>query len=270
MERESASQVPGGAGNAPSDGPPAPASRPRLRQDPRSIPATTYVWALMAINVAVWLAMEAVGSSTDTRTLVRFGAKVNQLIAQGEYFRLLTPIFVHIGLTHLLFNSFALLSFGRLAEIIYGHSRFLAIYLVSGITGVVLSYCFSRSLSAGASGAIFGVAGALVMFYVFNRGVPAVSSQGELTSMIVVLVINGIFGVVQPGIDNWGHAGGLVGGLALGACLSPRLVSIIGPEGEAVVLRAQRSGPASWLAVPLLLAVAVLLVVVVPPPLFVR
>src|SRR4051812_10213757 len=94
----------------------------------RRIPATTFVWVLTAINILVWITMELVGSSSDSNTLVAFGAKVNRLIAKGEYWRLVTPMFLHIGLQHLVFNTIALLSLGRLAEIIYGHARFLAIY----------------------------------------------------------------------------------------------------------------------------------------------
>ena len=114
--------------------------------------------------------MEAYGDSTSVQTLVTFGAKVNPLIADGQYWRLVAPIFIHIGLMHLVFNSIALLTFGRIAEMIYGHTRFLAIYLVSGIAGVVLSYLLSRGISAGASGAIFGLGGALAVFFLVNRG----------------------------------------------------------------------------------------------------
>src|SRR5439155_24645552 len=136
-----------------------------------------------------------------------------------------------------------------------GHARFLAIYLVSGISGVVLSYFFSRSLSAGAGGAIFGVAGALLLFYFFNRRVSAVSGKGQLGSILTVLVINAIYGVVQPGIDNWGHAGGLLAGLALGMWLAPRIVPVAGPQGETIAFRRQPSSLASWVSVPLVLMI---------------
>jgi rhomboid protease GluP len=229
------------------------------------IPATTLVWIIAAINVLVWGAMELTGGSTNTRNLIQFGAKVNQLIAQGEYWRLITPIFIHIGPMHLLFNTIALLSFGRLAEVLFGHSRFLAIYLVSGMTGVALSYFFSRSLSAGASGALFGIAGALLVFFFANRQVPGISAQGQLGGMVMLLVINGVYGVVAPGIDNWGHAGGLIGGLALAAWLAPRVIPVGEPGGEPVGLRLQPSSAASWLSVPAVLAILFVALRNIPP-----
>lgn len=222
------------------------------------------VWALTAINVAVWIAMELSGGSTSTRTLIAFGAKANPLITAGEYWRLLTPVFLHIGAMHLLFNSMALLSFGRLAETIYGHARFLAIYLVAGVAGCLLSYLFTRSISAGASGAIFGVAGALAVFYLRNRGIQAIAGQGQLSSILGLLAINGLFGFIQPGIDNWGHAGGLVGGTALAAWLTPRVVRVLGTEGELLGVRLASSSAASWVSVPAVLAILVAGVMVIP------
>src|SRR5437764_12382773 len=148
---------------------------------PRTIPRTLVVWIITGVNIAVWLAMEASGGSTSTRVLIAFGAKVNQLIVQGEYWRLLTAVFIHIGIMHLAFNSIALLSFGRLAELIYGHWRFLAIYLISGIAGATFSALFNpRGLSAGASGAIFGIAGALAVFFAINRNKGPLVGQGQL------------------------------------------------------------------------------------------
>src|SRR3954452_1809660 len=94
----------------------------RLR---RRVPDTLVVWVIAAINVGVFLAMEAAGGSSTPRVLINYGAKVNVLIGHGEYWRLLTSAFLHIGLTHLLFNMFALLSFGRIVELIFGHTRFL-------------------------------------------------------------------------------------------------------------------------------------------------
>src|SRR5688500_18996815 len=96
----------------------------------RRIPASACAWGITLINVLIFIGMELTGGSQSGRNLVRWGANAAALIAQGEYWRLLTSGFIHIGLPHLLFNSFALLTFGRLAEMIYGHSRFLAMYLV--------------------------------------------------------------------------------------------------------------------------------------------
>ena len=94
--------------------------------------------------------------SERSRVLILLGAKVGPLIAQGEYWRLLAAAFLHVNLTHLAFNMIALLTFGRMAEILYGHWRFLAIYLFSAVTGSAASYLFiPGGLSVGASGALF-------------------------------------------------------------------------------------------------------------------
>jgi rhomboid protease GluP len=211
--------------------------------------------------VAIFIGLELTGGSTSNRNLVRWGANFAVLVAQGEYWRLLTCIFLHIGLPHLLFNSFALLSFGRLAEAVFGHSRFLAIYLVSGITGSLLSFFFTRGLSAGASGAIFGVATALAVFYYLNRPAFRLLGENPLGGILFVLIINAVLGFVQPFIDNWGHGGGILGGAALAMWLAPRVVLERGPEGNITGMRWQPSPPASWLMVPVvMLIVAVSLV----------
>ncbi len=191
----------------------------------------------------------------NTRNLVRFGANFAPFVAQGEYWRLLTSAFIHIGLPHLLFNSFALLSFGRLAEGVFGHSRFMAIYVVSAVTGGLLSYLFNRGLSAGASGAIFGVATALVIFNYRNRSAFRVLGGSGLGGIVFILIINAVFGITQPGIDNWGHAGGALGGAVLAAWLTPRVVLLHDQEGNVVGVRWRPSPPSSWAIVPIVLAI---------------
>ena len=252
----------GGTTTNPAGTPPRIEGEPARQQ--RAAPRTLAVWIITAINAAVFLAMELVGESTSTRTLVAFGAKVNSLIAQGEYWRLLTPVFLHIGLMHLIFNSVALLSFGRLAEAIYGHTRFVAIYLVAGIAGALFSYLFTRGVSAGASGAIFGIAGALAIFFAVNRNKGPIAGQGHLGSIIALLAINAVFGVINPMIDNWGHAGGLVGGTALAAYLTPRFAPVRTPEGFQAGWRLEGSSPISWAVVPAVLAILFVAAVYIP------
>jgi len=204
--------------------------------------------------------MEVSGGSTNQRTLIAFGAKFNPLIDQGEYWRLLAPVFLHIGVQHLVFNGFAILTFGRLAEIVYGHGRFLAVYLVSGITGATFSYLLSRGVSAGASGAIFGVAGALGVFFARNRHVPGVA--GQLPGILMLLAINGVYGMLDRRVDNWGHLGGLVGGVALAMWLAPSIVPVRDEEEQVAALQRKESGAASWLVVPATLGVVALAVMV--------
>jgi rhomboid protease GluP len=237
-------------------------TRPRTLAD--RVPATAIVWTIAAINLAIFGLTEFVGGSTNPRVLVAFGAKVNILIAHGEYLRLLTAAFLHVGVAHLLLNMFSLLSIGRMAEMIYGHTRFLSIYLLSALSGSLFSYLFSRSLSAGASGAIFGIAGALVVFFARHRKVPAVSSGGQLSGFIFILVINGLYGLVQSNIDNFAHFGGLAAGMVTGAALGPRISMVVGPEGEPLGLRRDPSPRLHWLVVPIALLLIAVIVVNVP------
>jgi rhomboid protease GluP len=244
--------------------PPPTTSPAPLTPERHLLPKTAIAWTITAINVAVFALMELSGGSTSTRVLIEFGAKVNPLIAAGEYWRLITPVFLHIGLMHLVFNTFALLSFGRLAEAVFGHGRFLAVYLVSGLTGCLFSYVMSRSLSAGASGAIFGVAAALAVFFARNRDVKEVGGQGQLSGLLLILSINAVYGVLAPGIDNWGHAGGFLGGLSLAMWLTPTLEQVVNAEGQVIAVQRKPSSLASWAIVPVVLAIVAVAVLRLP------
>lgn len=123
-------------------------------------PFFTYVF--LAVQIAVFIIMSLTGGTQNTQNLIRFGAKYNPLIMEGQYWRLITPVFIHIGIMHLFMNSLSLYYIGPLVERIYGKARFALIYLFAGFTGCLASFLFSPSLSAGASGAIFGLFGALL------------------------------------------------------------------------------------------------------------
>lgn len=181
-------------------------------------PLFTYVF--IAIQVAVFLWLQLNGGSTNTATLIKYGAKVNQLIYEGEWWRFITPIFVHIGFLHLAMNTLALYFLGTAVERLYGNGRFLFIYLFAGTAGVIASFIFSPSLSAGASGAIFGCFGALLYFGVTF---PKLFFRTMGLNLFVVLGINLMFGFSVSGIDNAGHLGGLTGGfLAAGIVHFPK------------------------------------------------
>ncbi|ODA42756.1 rhomboid family intramembrane serine protease [Desulfosporosinus sp. BG] len=180
------------------------------------VPFVTY--AFLGINLVVFLLMVFAGLSlfpsnssglTDQRVLITFGAKVNDLIQAGEVWRLLTSIFIHIGIIHLAFNLYALWALGPLTEEFFGHPKFLMIYMFSGLGGSIASYLFSPALSAGASGAIFGLLGAL-LYYSIKR--PYLWKSGLGMNLVVVILVNFGFGISQPGIDNYAHLGGLLTG----------------------------------------------------------
>ncbi|WP_066257617.1 rhomboid family protein [Neobacillus drentensis] len=172
-----------------------------------SKPFFTYVF--IAIQIAVFLWLQLHGGSTNTSTLIKYGAKVNQLIVEGEWWRFITPVFLHIGFIHLSMNTLALYFLGTEVERIFGNLRFLWIYLFAGVTGFIASFIFSANLSAGASGAIFGCFGALLYF---GAIFPKLFFRTMGMNLIVVLGINLMIGFSSSGIDNAGHLGGLVGG----------------------------------------------------------
>jgi rhomboid protease GluP len=188
---------------------------------PFTKPIVTYV-LLVAIAVCFGLEM-LLGGSTATRTLVQLGAQVNLFVAAGEYWRLVTAMFLHIGLAHLAFNMYALFILGRDIEGFYGSLRFATIYFISGIAGNVAYYAAGpNAVSAGASGAIFGLVGAEIAFLVSNRALFGSFSRQRLLNLAFLVVINLAFGFVGRGINNLAHLGGLVAGLALGFALTPR------------------------------------------------
>jgi rhomboid protease GluP len=170
----------------------------------------------------VFLIETAVGGSTNTDVLVRLGAKVTALIAAGEYWRLFTSMFLHIGVMHLAFNGYALVVIGTELESILGWIRFLIVYLLSGLFGSLASYAFSPHLSAGASGAVFGLIGALAVFFALYRRELGSFGRRRLGQIGFLIVINLFLGFTQQGIDNLAHLGGLVSGIVLGWALAPR------------------------------------------------
>lgn len=171
------------------------------------IPYLSYL--LLSINLVVFLLMTLAGGSTEQSVLIAFGAKVNSLIQAGQIWRLLTSTFIHIGFMHLVFNLYALWSLGPFIEQRLGHWRFLMIYIISGLGGSIASFFFSSALSAGASGAIFGLLGAL-LYYSLKR--PLLWKSGLGMNLVIVILINFGFGLTQPGIDNFAHLGGLLMG----------------------------------------------------------
>lgn len=174
-------------------------------------PVITY--ALIIINVLVFIAMYIFGKGReDTLTLLLFGANYPVLVRAGDYYRLITSAFLHVGLLHLIFNNYALYVIGSQLESFLGKAKFLIIYLVSAICGSLMSMLFSDGISVGASGAIFGLLGSLLYFGYNYR----VYLGTVLKSQIIPLIIlNLVIGFITPGIDNAAHIGGLLGGLGM-------------------------------------------------------
>lgn len=223
----------------PADQPPSENQRRVALRLPLSRPRI--VFALLAANVLMYavslllsnsLRLPYVDDSTGavvrdgfTAALYVLGAKENNAINVGQWWRLLTPMVLHGSLTHLLFNSWALYVLGTQAEQVYGMARFAAVYVLAGLAGSIASYAFNpESLSVGASGAIFGLLGALAAYSYTSRSLIGwEASKMQLGQMATLALINLAFGFI-PGsnIDNSAHIGGLVVGGIVGFALAPR------------------------------------------------
>ena len=174
-------------------------------------------YSVFATNIIIFLLMTLAGGSENDATLMAFGVKSNFQIDNGEIWRFVTPIFIHIGILHLAFNSYALWVIGPQVEKLYGGPRFLLLYVLTGIAGVAASYWYHPLVpSAGASGAIFGMLGVLLVFSVkYRRTVPAFFSRALGKGILLTVGINLVIGWQIEQVDNAAHVGGLLAGALL-------------------------------------------------------
>lgn len=175
--------------------------------EPKSIIVTPI---LILLCVIVFVLMYVFGNGSENiETLVMFGANWQPLVKAGEVWRLFTSMFLHIGIIHLVCNMYSLWIIGRQLETFLGKFKFLIVYLGSGMIGSLLSVVVHSSVSAGASGAIFGLMGSLLYFgYHYRLYLGSVMK----TQVIPVILINLLIGFTLSGIDNFAHIGGLIGG----------------------------------------------------------
>ena len=179
---------------------------------PRAFVNTTIV----IINIAVFLVMELFGSTENASYMVEHGASYAPYIYYGkEYYRLFTAMFLHFGISHLANNMLVLFFLGDNVERAVGHWKYLVIYLLSGLAGSGLSFAHAMlsgdyAVSVGASGAIFGVIGALFYIVARNRGRLEDMTTRRLGFLIFISLYHGITG---SGVDNYAHVGGLIGGI---------------------------------------------------------
>jgi rhomboid protease GluP len=216
------------------------ASRPNSRERGWNILATPGTYTLLAINIAVfgWMVVHGVSAKDPTTAqLVHYGATNAYLILIGQWWRLLTATFVHVGLLHIATNMWCLWNLGLLGEPLLGPAGLIAVYLITGIAGNLLSLFFNVihrdgiSVGAGASGAVFGIAGILIVLLSNKKlPIPAFELNRLRRSVIQFAVLNLIIGIGANftsivRIDNHAHIGGFLSGLALGVPLVPRMTS---------------------------------------------
>src|ERR1700733_1026736 len=208
---------------------------PWVRRSESTIGLTQIIFG---VNVLVFLGMAAdllvntyMPESTimafSNAELIKWGANVGALTFSGEWWRLLTNVFVHGGVIHIAFNMWCLWNLGQLCESLYGRSTYAAIYIICGLGASLASAAWHPLVpSVGASGAIFGLAGALITALKLGEfSVPRAALSGTLRSLGAFVVYNLIFGFALPGIDNTAHIGGLVTGLIVGA-----LIALLAPR----------------------------------------
>ena len=180
---------------------------------------------LIGLCVAVFILETLAGGSKSTNVLLNFGASYGPYLRRGDYWRLVMPMFLHIGWFHLAVNMYALYLLGPIFERIYGYARFSLIYVGAGIFGSWLSMAMSNNIAAGASGAIFGIAGGmLVTGRLYPEVVPRRWKMMFGKGMVILIVLNFAIGLsLSHLIDNWGHTGGLLAGMLLALLIPPPL-----------------------------------------------
>jgi len=181
--------------------------------------------ALVVLNVLVFLGMLLDGAALVSGSAVvalHWGSNFGPMTIGGQWWRLGSALFVHFGLLHIAVNMYSLYQTGALVERLFGSRQFLLLYLMAGICGSLASLLWNPQVnSAGASGAIFGVIGGLLV-YLFDarQGIPMAIMVDVRRSTLGFVAFNLVFGFIQPGIDNAAHLGGLLGGVFAGLMLA--------------------------------------------------
>lgn len=193
-------------------------------------PTPWVTYALIAANLAVWLMGSLHGSATLMRApadlLLAWGGNAASEVQEGQWWRLLSAMFLHGGLIHVAMNMVGLHGAGVMVERIYGHGQFALIYFAAGLSGSALSLHFAaqHAVSVGASGAVFGVFGALlVAVFVHRDKLPQAFGRETLAGIGLFVVYSLAQGLGKQGIDNAAHVGGLIGGAVIAAVLPVRL-----------------------------------------------
>ena len=178
---------------------------------------------ILAINGLIFGLMLYAGALKNEQLLLDFGASYSPYLRRGEYWRLVMPMFIHLGWLHLLVNSYALYILGNIVERVYGYGRFALLYVAMGIGGSLLSVTMSPNVvAAGASGAIFGIAGVMLVTGFLHRDVvPPHWGRAFGIGILPFIIVNLLFGFSMPGIDNWCHLGGLFSGMLLAGLIPP-------------------------------------------------
>ena len=205
---------------------------------------TFAIWCLTAYQVALAagahslhdVLANAFSNSQNGDVLIAYGAKYNQAILDGQYWRFVTPIFLHANILHMSLNMLNLIVLGVFVERIFGHLRFLLIYLLTGVISIIASFYFApEEISVGASGAIFGLVGAYSIFVFIHRKAFRRGGILALSWLVLIIGINMGIGLIIPNVDNYAHVGGFLSGCILGWFFAPFFV-LQSEEGKTILI----------------------------------
>jgi rhomboid protease GluP len=199
---------------------------------PAKTPTASY--ALLGLTIVVFGLQQLTTYLFQVDLLAGYLAKINEMIYQGQVWRLITPALVHADIIHIGFNMYALWIIGRRLERIYGHHRFLILYILSAFAGNLVSFYLTPNPSLGASTAIFGLLAAEGV-YIYNNRRYFPNAQKALVNLLIILAFNIFYGLTIPNIDVWGHLGGFLGGLGFAWFAGPMI--IIQREGSELRLQ---------------------------------
>lgn len=200
---------------------------------PKHLPVLTKL--IITFTVLMYIVEIFFNALYSEKAIILLGAKWNEGITNGEYWRFITPTFLHGNLIHLILNLFALHIFASELESIYGTFRFLILLLLTSWGAILASYTFSPGIAIGASGVVFGIIGGLIVFF-FRQREKVGGAILKFKTMYTLVIINIILGLVIPRIDNAAHIGGLITGLLIGWFISPEYNVQKDEESEKLII----------------------------------
>ena len=199
----------------------------------------TVTLLIIAVTVGFYVLQNLSAVFFGRDLLLIAGAKINQAILLGQIWRLITPVFLHASILHIGFNMYALYSLGSVLERRFGVWPFLALYFIGALWGNTLSFLLTPNISLGASTAIFGLIAAQGVYIYKNRFLLGSAARPMLMNIAMVVMINLVLGL-SPGIDNWGHVGGLLGGLFFAWFAGPSFGLQENYYGQNVIVREEK------------------------------
>ncbi len=249
-----------------SSEPPGTPSGPRQVYVRMKVTEPRFTYALLAANVLIFMYFFGLSPANQVSFFDRW-AKVNDAIKHGDYYRLLSSMFLHLNLTHILVNGYSLYILGRDIEALFGRARFLVIYFLGGLSASLASFIFTPAPSLGASGAIFALFGAEMVYFYQHRALHGTMGRRHLNQLVFLLIFNLTLGFLPSSVsnfrlDNAAHIGGLVGGMILTFLIGPAYNVQRDPTAEGGLRVVDNNPIRRWASLAALYAVGLVIAVV--------